>query len=178
MRGVAKTMPKARPWRLQNSSAQNVHFAAAGAPFCFQTIIFPSEKCNSDPGRKRRFRVGGVHISHFHVFFLIAVLILFDHIQHEMLICHCFFVISGFQNLAFPNARFVYAKLSFWSNTLKTSKVCCVFSKGQNGALASAACTFSNTTLSPRRNANFRCHNRHFFKTALSPRRRAHFACS
>jgi hypothetical protein len=32
--------------------------------------------------------------------------------------------------------------------------------------------------LSPRRNAHYRCHNRHFVKTALSPRRREHFASS
>jgi hypothetical protein len=96
-----------------------------------------------------------------------------------MLIFHCcFFFISGFQNFSFLNARFVCAKCSVWSKTLKSSYVFCLFSKGQNGALASTACTFSNMMLSPRRNAHVRCHNRHFFKTALSPRRHAHFACS
>jgi hypothetical protein len=91
---------------------------------------------------------------------------------------HWFYDISPFLKFSFPNARFVYAKRSFWSKTLNTSSVVCLFSKGQNGALASTACTFSKTMLSPLRNAHFRCHNRHVFKTALSPRRRAHFACS
>ncbi len=172
-------MPKARPRRLQNSSFQNVCFATAGAPFCVETITFPPENCNSDPGQKRRVRVGGVHMSLFHDICSFSFSILFDHLKHEMLIFPLFlFHISGFHNLSFPNARLVYAKRSFWSKTLKTSSVVCLFSKGQNGALASTACTFSKTTLSPLRNAHFRCRNRHFFKTALSPRRRAHFACS
>ena len=171
-------MPKARPSRLQIVSIQNVRFASAGAPSYFETLTFPLENCNSDPGQKRRFRVGGVHISLFHAIFSSKFSIVFDHLKHEMLIFHGFFDISGFQNLSFPNARFVYAKRSFWSNTLKTSSVFCLFSKGQIGALASTACTFSKTTLSPRRNAHFQCHNRYFFKTALSPRRRAHFACA
>ena len=89
-----------------------------------------------------------------------------------------FFHISTFQNFHVPNARFVYAKRSFWSKTLKTSSVFCLFSKGQNGALASTACTFSKTTLSPLRSANIWCRNRFFGTTALSPRRCAHFAFS
>ena len=171
-------MPKACPRHLQNSSFQNLRFASAGAPFCFKTITFLSENCNSDPGRKRRLRVGCVHISLLHVIFAFSFFDLFDHLQHEMLFFHWCFDISGFQNFSFPNARFVYAKPSFWSKALNTSSVFCVFSKGQSGALAPTACTFSKTTLTPRRNAYFRCHNRHFFITALSPRRRAHFACS
>jgi len=71
---------------LQKSSLQNVRFVSAGAPFCLQTITFPSENCKFDPGRKRRFRVEGVHISHFHVILLISFLIFFHHLKHDMLI--------------------------------------------------------------------------------------------
>jgi hypothetical protein len=92
-----------------------------------------------------------------------------------MMIFLCLFDISGLHNFAFPNARFVYAKRSFWSKASKASSVVCLFSKGKNGALVPTACTFSNMALSPRRNAHFRCHNRHFFKTVLSFRRRAQF---
>jgi hypothetical protein len=65
--------------------------------------------------------VGDVHMSNFHVSLFFSCSILFDHLQDEMLICDWFFDISGFQNLYFPNARFVNAKSSCWSKTSKTS---------------------------------------------------------
>jgi hypothetical protein len=70
--GVAKMKPMVCPWRLVNSFFQTEHFASAGAPCCFNTFTFPQAYCKYDPGHKQRFRVGRVHISHFHVSFLFS----------------------------------------------------------------------------------------------------------
>jgi hypothetical protein len=40
--GVAKMMPKLSQMHFANASLENVRFATAGAPFCFETFNFRS----------------------------------------------------------------------------------------------------------------------------------------
>jgi hypothetical protein len=83
-------------------------FMCSKCVFCFTTITLPSVHCKFDPGRKLRFRVGGMHTSHFRVLFTLSCSCLFERLKHEMLNFLKLFVMSGFQ--IFRSARFVYAK--------------------------------------------------------------------